>query len=207
METHDTCRYLGNDAWDCGHIDNVNDCDCHVCASIMAVLRYKFAKGGKMPKKISTTDMAFKSHSYSNGMAGYAHGASKDAVLLDVDKLPVEYRENLPAGVRVTIEALTREELLAPDLEVAEEPQKNDIDAKTMAAAESMGYTFDRQGNLENTADSKLPHYLLHKGQKIGKYDTFKLAWAAIPKVDFEKSLDYAVVPCSLFDLSHGEGT
>lgn len=29
------CKYLGNDAWDCGHIDNSDSeeqCDCHVCA-------------------------------------------------------------------------------------------------------------------------------------------------------------------------------
>jgi hypothetical protein len=28
---HETCKYLGNDAWDCGHIDNSDDCDCHGC--------------------------------------------------------------------------------------------------------------------------------------------------------------------------------
>lgn len=29
---HDNCKYLGNDAWDCGHLDNCpGDCDCHAC--------------------------------------------------------------------------------------------------------------------------------------------------------------------------------
>lgn len=30
---HTSCKYLGNDAWDCGHLDNleIDDCDCHVC--------------------------------------------------------------------------------------------------------------------------------------------------------------------------------
>jgi hypothetical protein len=31
-ETHDGCRYLGNDLWDCGHMDGAEACDCHVCA-------------------------------------------------------------------------------------------------------------------------------------------------------------------------------
>src|SRR5579884_2798192 len=25
------CRYLGNDSWDCGHMDNAEYCDCHIC--------------------------------------------------------------------------------------------------------------------------------------------------------------------------------
>jgi len=25
------CKYLGNDAWDCGHVDSSDDCDCHIC--------------------------------------------------------------------------------------------------------------------------------------------------------------------------------
>jgi hypothetical protein len=36
VETHDECIYLGNDAWDCGHLDNNPSdelCDCHVCKS------------------------------------------------------------------------------------------------------------------------------------------------------------------------------
>jgi hypothetical protein len=31
-DTHAFCKYLGNDAWDCGHLDNAEEqCDCHVC--------------------------------------------------------------------------------------------------------------------------------------------------------------------------------
>ena len=33
VESHEECKYLGNDAWDCGHIDNSEDCDCHVCVA------------------------------------------------------------------------------------------------------------------------------------------------------------------------------
>ena len=34
QESHDDCKYLGNDLWDCGHIDNSTDgCDCHVCVT------------------------------------------------------------------------------------------------------------------------------------------------------------------------------
>ena len=33
VESHKECKYLGNDAWDCGHIDNSEDCDCHVCVA------------------------------------------------------------------------------------------------------------------------------------------------------------------------------
>ena len=28
QESHDDCKYLGNDLWDCGHIDNsIDGCD------------------------------------------------------------------------------------------------------------------------------------------------------------------------------------
>ena len=30
-ETHDSCNYLGEDCWDCGHVDGQVGCDCHVC--------------------------------------------------------------------------------------------------------------------------------------------------------------------------------
>lgn len=34
QQSHDDRKYLGNDLWDCGHIDNSTDmCDCHVCVS------------------------------------------------------------------------------------------------------------------------------------------------------------------------------
>lgn len=34
VHVHDTqCHYLGNDMWDCGHMDGecADDCDCHIC--------------------------------------------------------------------------------------------------------------------------------------------------------------------------------
>ena len=37
---HSNCKYLGNDAWNCGHIDNSDMdevCDCHVCQPVPAV--------------------------------------------------------------------------------------------------------------------------------------------------------------------------
>lgn len=37
-ENHDACKYLGNDAWDCGHIDQAaGECDCHACDRSMDV--------------------------------------------------------------------------------------------------------------------------------------------------------------------------
>lgn len=36
VESHEECKYLGNDAWDCGHIDNSEYCDCHVCVATRA---------------------------------------------------------------------------------------------------------------------------------------------------------------------------
>ena len=30
---HSDCKYLGNDLWDCGHMDNAEECDCHACLS------------------------------------------------------------------------------------------------------------------------------------------------------------------------------
>lgn len=44
-QTHDGCWYLGNDAWDCGHLDNGDgDCDCHVCTQdVIEVPQTRFA--------------------------------------------------------------------------------------------------------------------------------------------------------------------
>lgn len=41
FETHKNCKYLGNDAWNCGHIDNLQSdesCDCHVCKDKLPLL-------------------------------------------------------------------------------------------------------------------------------------------------------------------------
>lgn len=32
LKEHATkCKYLGMALWDCGHIENTNYCDCHLC--------------------------------------------------------------------------------------------------------------------------------------------------------------------------------
>ena len=63
IEDHRECRYLGNNAWSCGHIDQSEICDCHVCWPFVIEERYAFgmpaaAQNGLLDGKVYTPSTA-----------------------------------------------------------------------------------------------------------------------------------------------------
>lgn len=51
---HNRCKYLGNDAWDCSHIES-NSCDCHVCSlppKVKPIRQTRIRLGAKVKNKL-----------------------------------------------------------------------------------------------------------------------------------------------------------